>query len=82
MTIVHQGVPSKLQAYDDILRQQQLTDAETGYMGDDLLDLPVIARVGLSACPADAVDEVRSRVDFVSRSVGGDGAAANSSRSC
>ena len=74
VTIVHQGVPSKLQAYDDILRQQQLTDAETGYMGDDLLDLPVIARVGLSACPADAVDEVRSRVDFVSRSVGGDGA--------
>ena len=74
VTIVQQGVPSKLQAYDDILRQQQLTDAETAYMGDDLLDLPVIARVGLSACPADAVDEVRSRVDFVSRAVGGDGA--------
>ena len=74
VTIVHQGVPSKLQAYDDILRRQQLTDAEIAYMGDDLLDLPVIARVGLSACPADAVDEVRSRVDFVSRSVGGDGA--------
>jgi 3-deoxy-D-manno-octulosonate 8-phosphate phosphatase (KDO 8-P phosphatase) len=74
ITIVHQGVPSKLQTYDDILRQQQLTDAEAAYMGDDLLDLPVIARVGLSACPADAVDEVRSRVDFVSRAVGGDGA--------
>ena len=74
VTIVHQGVPSKLQAYDDILRRQQLTDAEIAYMGDDLLDLPVIARVGLSACPADAVEEVRSRVDFVSRSVGGDGA--------
>ena len=74
VTIVRQGVASKLQAYDDILRQQQLTDAETAYMGDDLLDLPVIARVGLSACPADAVDEVRSRVDFVSRAVGGDGA--------
>jgi 3-deoxy-D-manno-octulosonate 8-phosphate phosphatase (KDO 8-P phosphatase) len=75
VTIVYQGVPSKLHAYDDILRQQQLTDAETAYMGDDLLDLPVIARVGLSACPADAADEVRSRVDFVSRAVGGDGAA-------
>jgi len=75
VTIVRQGVSSKLHAYDDILRQQQLTDAEVGYMGDDLLDLPVLARVGLSACPADAVDEVRSRVDFVSRSVGGDGAA-------
>ena len=75
ITIVQQGVPSKLHAYDEILRQQQLNDAETAYMGDDLLDLPVIARVGLSACPADAVAEVRSRVDFVSRAVGGDGAA-------
>ena len=75
ITIVHQGVASKRHAYDDILRQQQLTDAETAYMGDDLLDLPVIARVGLSACPADAVGEVRTRVDFVSRAVGGDGAA-------
>ncbi|MEO8257131.1 MAG: HAD hydrolase family protein [Acidobacteriota bacterium] len=74
VTIVHQGVPSKLAAYDEILRQQQLTDAETAYMGDDLLDLPVIGRVGLSACPADAVDEVRARVHFVSRAVGGDGA--------
>jgi 3-deoxy-D-manno-octulosonate 8-phosphate phosphatase (KDO 8-P phosphatase) len=75
ITIVQQGVPSKLRAYDEILQQQQLTDAETAYMGDDLLDLPVIARAGLSACPADAVEEVRSRVDFVSRAVGGDGAA-------
>jgi 3-deoxy-D-manno-octulosonate 8-phosphate phosphatase (KDO 8-P phosphatase) len=75
VTIVHQGVRSKIHAYDDILRQQQLTDAETAYMGDDLLDLPVIGRVGLSACPSDAVEEVRSRVDFVSRAAGGDGAA-------
>jgi 3-deoxy-D-manno-octulosonate 8-phosphate phosphatase (KDO 8-P phosphatase) len=44
-------------------------------MGDDLLDLPVIARVGLAAAPADAVPEVRRRVDFVARACGGDGAA-------
>ena len=35
-------------------------------MGDDVLDLPVLARVGLSAAPADAVDEVRARVHWVS----------------
>ena len=75
ITIVHQGVSSKRHAYDDILRQHQLTDTETAYMGDDLLDLPVIVRVGLSACPADAVEAVRSRVDFISRAAGGDGAA-------
>ena len=43
-------------------------------MGDDLLDLPVLSRVGLSAAPADAAAEVRSRVDWVSTAGGGRGA--------
>ena len=43
-------------------------------MGDDLLDLPVLARVGLSAAPADAVDEVLARVHWQSRFAGGRGA--------
>ena len=75
ITLVHQGVPSKLRAYDEILRQQDLSDEEVAYMGDDLLDLPVIARVGLSASPADGVEEVRTRVHYVSRASGGHGAA-------
>ena len=44
-------------------------------MGDDLLDLPVLARAGLSAAPADAVPEVRSQVAWVSNACGGQGAA-------
>ena len=75
ITIVHQGVPSKLRAYEEILRQQGLTDDQVAYMGDDVLDLPVIGRVGLSAAPSDAVDEVRSRVHHVTRARGGHGAA-------
>ena len=75
IALVHQGVPSKLRAYDEILRQQDLSDEEVAYMGDDLLDLPVIARVGLSASPADGVEEVRTRVHYVSRASGGHGAA-------
>ena len=43
-------------------------------MGDDLLDLPVLARVGLAAAPADAAPEVRARVHWVSRYGGGRGA--------
>ena len=43
-------------------------------MGDDVLDLPVITRAGLSASPADGVVEVRSRVHYVSRASGGHGA--------
>ena len=43
-----QGVPSKLAGYEQILRTSAIEDAAVAYMGDDLLDLPVIARVGLS----------------------------------
>jgi 3-deoxy-D-manno-octulosonate 8-phosphate phosphatase (KDO 8-P phosphatase) len=74
ITIVHQGAASKLSAYEQILRELTLRDAEVAYMGDDVLDLPVITRVGLSACPADAAVEVRREVDYVSRRRGGDGA--------
>ncbi len=75
VTIVHQGVASKLHAYEEILRHHGLTDAQVAYMGDDVLDLPVIKRAGLSGAPADAVEEVRKRVDYVSGSAGGGGAA-------
>jgi 3-deoxy-D-manno-octulosonate 8-phosphate phosphatase (KDO 8-P phosphatase) len=74
ITIVHQGAVAKLRAYDEILRQQGLRDPDVAYMGDDVLDLPVIRRAGLSACPADAVGEVRRSVDYVSSRRGGDGA--------
>ena len=73
--IVSQRRGGKLDLYEDIVRRHRLTDDEVAYMGDDLLDLPVLARVGLSAAPADAMDEVRSRVDFVARAGGGHGAA-------
>jgi 3-deoxy-D-manno-octulosonate 8-phosphate phosphatase (KDO 8-P phosphatase) len=72
--IVLQGVPSKLAAYEQILRDARVEDGAVAYMGDDLLDLPVLARVGLSAAPADAAPEVRERVDWVSGANGGRGA--------
>jgi 3-deoxy-D-manno-octulosonate 8-phosphate phosphatase (KDO 8-P phosphatase) len=51
-----------------------LADDEVAYMGDDLNDLPLLRRVGLSAAPADARPEVREAVHFVSRAGGGRGA--------
>lgn len=73
--IVEQGVRSKLASYEQILADQQLDDGAVAYMGDDLLDLPVLSRVGLSAAPADAAPEVRDSVDWVSTHGGGRGAA-------
>lgn len=75
VTLVSQGVPSKLEAYEALLRQLGLHDEQVAYMGDDVLDLPVLGHVGLSAAPRDAVDEVRTRVDWVGTAKGGDGAA-------
>jgi len=75
ISLIHQGVPSKLDAYVEILRPQSLADADVAYMGDDVLDLPVLLRAGLSAAPADAAEDVRTRVDWVSQANGGAGAA-------
>ncbi len=72
--VVRQGAADKLEAFGEILRSESLSEADVAYMGDDLLDLPVLARAGLSAAPADAVDEVRQRVAWVSGRRGGDGA--------
>jgi 3-deoxy-D-manno-octulosonate 8-phosphate phosphatase (KDO 8-P phosphatase) len=74
ITLIHQGVSSKISTYDQIVGDMVLTDDEVAYMGDDIVDLAVLGRVGLSAAPANAVAEVRSRVDFVSGFPGGDGA--------
>ena len=75
ITVMRQGVANKLDAYNEIMTGLTVTDDEVAYMGDDVLDLPVLMRAGLSAAPADAVEDVRSRVHWVSRAKGGDGAA-------
>jgi len=75
ITLIHQGVKSKLDTYDQIADSLLLEDEQVAYMGDDVLDLPVLLRVGLAAAPADAVEAVRSRVHWVSRCQGGAGAA-------
>jgi 3-deoxy-D-manno-octulosonate 8-phosphate phosphatase (KDO 8-P phosphatase) len=73
--LVHQGVADKLDAYGLILQQTGLDDVAVAYMADDILDLPVLRRVGLATAPADAAREVRERVHWVSPSPGGGGAA-------
>jgi len=75
LTIVEQGVTNKLSGYERILANTGLSDADVAYMGDDVVDLSVLSRVGLSTAPSDAVADVRARVDWVSGLPGGRGAA-------
>ncbi len=71
---LYQGVPDKLPTFEALMTQLGLATEQVAYMGDDILDLPILRRVGLSACPADSDPEVLSRVDFISQYPGGRGA--------
>ncbi len=72
---VFQGRREKGPALLELCGELNVTPAETAYMGDDVNDLPAMAACGLTACPSDAVEDVKSQVHFVSRHPGGRGAA-------
>ena len=72
--IVSQGIASKSTEFRRILAEQDLDERAVAYMGDDLLDLPLLARAGLAAAPADAVREVRAKAHWTSTAGGGRGA--------
>jgi 3-deoxy-D-manno-octulosonate 8-phosphate phosphatase (KDO 8-P phosphatase) len=71
---VHLKVRDKGRAYTAIRTRLGLEDAQVCYIGDDLVDLPVLLRAGLPVAPADAHPEVRRLVPFVTRAPGGRGA--------
>ncbi len=74
LTEVLQGCEDKLEAFRAFLLRHSLAASEVAYLADDLLDLGVLGACGLSAAPADAVDDVRSRVHYVTAASGGRGA--------
>ena len=74
ITLVYQKALDKIGPYEEILRTTGLQDHEVAYMGDDILDVPVLRRVGFAAAPADAVVDVLPHVHFVARNRGGWGA--------
>ncbi len=75
MDPVRQGVTDKAATLEALMEEHGWPPEDIAYMGDDVVDLPVLARVGLAACPADAVPEVRAAAHLVSGRPGGRGAA-------
>lgn len=69
-----EGAQQKYPALKELLDRQGLSYDEVCYIGDDWNDLQCIEAVGLSMCPADAVEEVRSAADYVAVHTGGHGA--------
>jgi 3-deoxy-D-manno-octulosonate 8-phosphate phosphatase (KDO 8-P phosphatase) len=66
--------PTKIPAYEDILRKAGVPESAVAYVGDDLPDLPIMRRVGLAVAVGDAVPEVKSAAHFVTKAPAGHGA--------
>ncbi len=73
-TRIYQGQKNKEHALDEVVDDYELKFDEVAYMGDDLPDLCVLRKVGLPACPKDAVPEVIKAARFVTERLGGHGA--------
>ncbi len=71
---LYQGSIDKITPFEEIKNVYSLDSSEIAYMGDDILDLPLLRKVGFSAAPANAVREVRTKVDYVCKAHGGQGA--------
>lgn len=74
ITEVYQGRQYKLPALEEIMAKYNLSYENVSYMGDDLPDICILEKVGLSCCPNDAVEEVKQICNFKSSLNGGRGA--------
>ncbi|HHW20667.1 MAG TPA: HAD-IIIA family hydrolase [Thermodesulfovibrio thiophilus] len=74
ITEVYQGVQEKLKIYQDLIEKYSLRNEEIAAMGDDIVDLSILSRVGFSVAPNDAHEEVIKRVDYVTTNKAGNGA--------
>ena len=72
--IVYQGIKDKSVPFNEIMQTLALAPEEIAYVGDDIVDLPVMRKVGFSVTVADAVDDVKPFADMVTKRSGGRGA--------
>jgi len=72
--LVYQGAKVKMEAYERLLADTGLADEALCFVGDDLMDLPVMRRAGLGVAVANARPEVKEAADLVTEAAGGRGA--------
>ncbi len=72
--LVYQGHENKIAAFNEIIQTMGIKPEQAAHMGDDLLDLPVMVRVGLSIAVNDANDSVKDYADWCTKTSGGMGA--------
>lgn len=74
MTKLYEGQKNKMLALEAFMEEFALEPEEIAYMGDDLPDICVLKKIGLSCAPADAIQEVIETAEFISSKNGGRGA--------
>lgn len=74
IVFVAQGAADKTESFRSILARTGLSPEQTAYVGDDIVDLPLLRAVGFSASVADAEEYVKEAVDYVASREGGRGA--------
>ncbi|HJV75333.1 MAG TPA: HAD family hydrolase [Noviherbaspirillum sp.] len=72
---LQQGVHDKRVAFDELLSHTGISPDACGFVGDDVIDLPILLRIGFAASVPNGHPEVRSRVHYVTQASGGCGAA-------
>lgn len=75
IAVLRQGAHDKRAAFEQVLAELALTPADCGFMGDDVIDLPVMTRVSFAASVPNGHAEVRARAHYVTGAGGGRGAA-------
>jgi len=64
----------KLKIYKKILEKSALKDEEVCFIGDDLIDLPIMKRAGFKVAPSNAIDEIKALAHYITKKEGGKGA--------
>lgn len=74
ITEVYQKCHIKSAAYEHLIEKMGINDKEVAYIGDDIVDIPIFRRVGLSVAVADATEETKAEAMLVTKNKGGRGA--------
>ena len=74
MTLVRQGIADKREEFGRMLKRLRLDPSAAGYMGDDLVDVPVLRRCGFACAPREAPEAVRKCAHYVPSAAAGGGA--------
>jgi 3-deoxy-D-manno-octulosonate 8-phosphate phosphatase (KDO 8-P phosphatase) len=72
---VFQNVVEKIKAYEKLKKKVKLNDDEICFIGDEIIDIPIMEKCGFSAAPKDCTEEIKICADYICKHKGGEGCA-------